>query len=94
MEYQTIVSVSDRQGCITEVNEAFCDISGYSREELVGQNHRIIKSGMQPKAFWESMWATISTGSSWRGDICNRAKDGQLYWVDSIITPSSATTGW
>ena len=87
MEYQTIVSVSDRQGCITEVNEAFCDISGYSREELVGQNHRIIKSGMQPKAFWESMWATISTGSSWRGDICNRAKDGQLYWVDSIITP-------
>ncbi|MFO1265009.1 MAG: PAS domain S-box protein [Rhodoferax sp.] len=87
MEYQTIVSVSDRQGCIMEVNEAFCDISGYSREELVGQNHRIINSGMQPKAFWESMWATISTGSSWRGDICNRAKDGHLYWVDSIITP-------
>ncbi len=87
MDYQTIVSVSDRDGCITEVNEAFCDISGYSREELVGQNHRLINSGVQTAEFWESMWATISTGASWRGDICNRAKDGQLYWVDSIITP-------
>ena len=87
MEYQTIVSVSDREGCITDVNEAFCDISGYSRAELIGQNHRIINSGVQPKAFWESMWATISGGASWRGDICNRAKDGHLYWVDSIITP-------
>jgi PAS domain S-box-containing protein len=60
IEFQTIVSVSDRQGRIVEVNEAFCDISGFSREDLVGQNHRIINSGTHPAAFWESMWATIS----------------------------------
>ena len=82
-----IVSVTDRQGTIIDTNDAFSGISGYSREELIGQNHRIVKSGMQPDQFWNDVWAVISTGASWRGDICNRAKDGSLYWVDSMIVP-------
>ena len=87
VELHTIVSIADRQGTLIEANDAFCDISGYSREELIGQNHRIINSGMQPDQFWSDVWAIISTGASWRGDICNRAKDGSLYWVDSMIAP-------
>ncbi len=87
VELHNIVSITDRQGTIVEANDAFCDISGYSREELIGQNHRIVKSGMQPDQFWTDVWAVISTGASWRGDICNRAKDGSLYWVDSMIAP-------
>ena len=87
VEIHTIVSISDRNGTITEVNDAFCDISGYSREELIGRDHSILSSGVQPEQFWRDMWAAISTGASWRGDICNRAKDGTLYWVDSMIAP-------
>jgi PAS domain S-box-containing protein len=87
VEIHTIVSISDRNGTITEVNDAFCDISGYSRDELIGRDHKLISSGMQPQQFWRDMWAVISTGASWRGDICNRAKDGTLYWVDSMIAP-------
>ncbi len=87
VETHTIVSIADHQGIITEVNDAYCDISGYRREELVGQNHRIGNSGMHSAQFWTDMWAVISTGASWRGDVCNRAKDGSLYWVDSIVAP-------
>jgi PAS domain S-box-containing protein len=87
VEIHTIVSISDRHGVITEVNDAFCDISGYSREELIGQDHSFLGSGTQGTEFWRDMWAAISTGASWRGDICNRAKDGTLYWVDSMIAP-------
>ena len=86
--YQTIVSRVDRGGCIPRVNGRSATSAATAREELVRPeppHHRLRRN--QPKeAFWESMWATISS-SSWRGDICNRAKDGQLYWVDSIITP-------
>ncbi len=87
VELHNIVSITDRQGTIIEANDRFCDISGYCREELIGQNHRIVNSGMQPAQFWIDVWAVISTGVSWRGDICNRAKDGSLYWVDSMIAP-------
>ncbi|MBK7006027.1 MAG: PAS domain-containing protein [Burkholderiales bacterium] len=87
LEVHAITSTANRAGKITEVNDAFCDISGYSREELLGQDHRIVNSGVHPPAFWEDMWDTISSGSSWRGDICNRRKDGRLYWVDSMIAP-------
>ncbi len=87
VEMHTIVSIADRQGVILEVNEAFCESSGYSREELIGQDHKIVNSGLQSPQFWADMWAVISTGASWRGDICNRAKDGHLYWVDSMIAP-------
>ena len=88
-----IVSVADREGRITELNEAFCQISGYSREELMGRNHRIINSGTQPASFWSSMWRDIATGVPWRGEICNRAKDGSLYWVNTVIAPFKNNQG-
>ena len=90
---QTIVSVADARGTITDVNEAFCQISGYCREELIGHNHRIINSGVQSPAFWHAMWGDIAAGKPWRGHICNRAKDGSLYWVDSIIAPFAGADG-
>ena len=86
-EMHSIVSIADRNGNITEVNEAFCDISGYGREELLGQNHRIVSSGTHPAEFWAAMWTDISMGKSWRADVCNRAKTGAIYWVDNIVTP-------
>jgi PAS domain S-box-containing protein len=87
LDRHTVVSMADRAGNITEVNDAFCRISGYTREELVGQNHRIVESTVQPADFWVQMWRCVSSGQPWRGQICNRAKDGTLYWVDSIIAP-------
>ncbi len=80
-----IVSTTDRQGLLTSVNEAFCDISGYTREELVGQNHNIMNSGYHPCAFWQNMWIKITSGEPWRAEVCNRTKDGRLYWVDTFI---------
>ena len=79
--------MADRAGRITDANEAFCRISGYSRDELLGQNHRIVNSGVQTGAFWVDMWRTIAAGTPWRGEVCNRAKDGSLYWVDTFIAP-------
>ncbi len=87
LDTHAIVSVADRHGDILAVNENFCRISGYTREELIGQSHRIINSGHHPREFWVGMWKTIATGQSWRADVCNRAKDGSLYWADSIIAP-------
>ena len=82
-----IVSVADVAGRITFVNDKFCDISGYRREELLGQNHRIVKSGHHPKTFFEKMWATITHGDIWHGEVCNHRKDGGIYWVESTIVP-------
>ncbi len=87
VQVHAIVSVAGRDGRLMEVNDAFCEISGYAREELLGRNHSMVNSGVHPKEFWGQMWASISAGKSWRGDICNRAKDGTLYWVDSMIAP-------
>ncbi|MES2949275.1 MAG: response regulator [Pseudomonadota bacterium] len=83
----SIVSVADPAGTITYANEMFSQISGYSNAELVGHNHRVIRSDVHPTAYWEAMWKTISSGYVWRGEVCNRAKDGSLYWVDTVIAP-------
>ena len=82
-----IVSMSDRHGNIIYVNQRFCDISGYSKHELIGQNHRILKSGHHPSDFFVDMWKTISSGRVWQGTVCNRSKSGQFYWVKSTIVP-------
>ncbi|MDT8991215.1 response regulator [Curvibacter sp. APW13] len=82
-----IVSITDTAGTITYANEMFSRISGYSNEELIGQNHRLVKSSMQDDAYWIKVWKTISSGYVWRDVICNKAKDGHLYWVDSVIAP-------
>ena len=87
VEAHAIVSVADSQGLIVEANEGFQQISGYSREELLGANHRIVNSGLMSPQFWDEMWTSISAGRPWRGQVCNRAKDGSLYWVDSLIAP-------
>lgn len=84
---QTLYSTTDPAGVIVDVNEDFCRISGYSREELVGKTHRVTGSDAQSPAFWQKLWQTISAGKSWRGEICNRAKDGTPYWVDTSIAP-------
>ncbi|MCD9092815.1 MULTISPECIES: putative bifunctional diguanylate cyclase/phosphodiesterase [Pseudomonas] len=82
-----IFSETDKSGIITYVNEQFCDISGYSAQELIGQNHRILNSGQHPPEFFIDMWKKVSRGQVWKGEICNRKKDGSLYWVESTIVP-------
>ncbi len=88
-----IVSIADSAGRITQVNDAFCDISGYKRHELIGENHRLINSGAHDDAFWAHMWKTISSGIPWRGEVCNRTKEGSLYWVDTFIAPFTGDDG-
>ena len=88
IEREAIVAYTNREGIIEYVNPNFCRISGYSREELLGQDHRIINSGYHSSDFFKNLWQTILAGKVWVGDICNRAKDGSLYWVNSTISPS------
>ena len=82
-----IVAITDVRGKILEVNDNFCDISGYSREELIGADHRILRSEQHAPDFFKDMYRTICGGSTWRGEICNKSKNGSLYWVDTTIVP-------
>jgi phosphoserine phosphatase RsbU/P len=89
----TIIAVTDSEGIIIDANERFCEISGYNREELIGQTHRIVRSGYHSKGFFKQMWECITAGKIWKGRICNKAKSGELYWVESTIFPLMGANG-
>jgi diguanylate cyclase (GGDEF)-like protein/PAS domain S-box-containing protein len=93
IDQAVIVAVTDLRGRIVYANDNFCEISGYSRAELLGQDHRLLNSGTHAKEFFRAMYRCIASGEVWRGELCNRSKTGSLYWVDTVITPQLGTNG-
>ncbi len=93
LDQHAIVSIADAGGNITYVNDKFCQISKYTRAELIGQNHRLLKSVVHDASFFDDMWLTISGGLPWEGEVCNRNKDGELYWLATTIVPGLDKNG-
>jgi PAS domain S-box-containing protein len=88
-----IVSTTDAAGTILEVNEAFCRISGYSAAELIGQDHRVLNSGFHDRTFWEEMWRSVAAGQTWKREVCNKAKNGMLFWLETTVVPLKDAQG-
>lgn len=87
LDEHAIVSIADRSGRISYVNDRFCDVSQYTREELIGKDHHIVNSGGHTKEFFDDMWRRVNSGDVWHGQVCNKRKDGSFYWVDTTILP-------
>lgn len=93
IDQSAIIACTNANGIITHVNENFCAISGYTEKELIGKDHSIINSGYHPPRFFQVLWETIKAGKTWHGDICNKSKDGQIYWVSTTISPDLDDNG-
>ena len=93
LDEHAIVSITDAKGCITYANDKFCNLSQYSKDELIGNNHNILKSGVHTKEFYSDIWQTISHGQVWKGEICNKKKDGTFYWLAATMVPFLSENG-
>ena len=88
-----LVAISDARGVLTYVNDRLCEVSGYRREELIGQTHALLNSGYHPASFFADLWQTIQSGAVWHGEIRNRTRHGTVLWVDTTIVPFRSADG-
>ena len=93
LNVHSLISITDTAGRIIHANDKFCEVSGYTQDELLGKDHRVLNSGYHDKEYIRTMWLTITQGLVWQGIFCNRRKDGRFYWVSSTITPLLDNTG-